>query len=162
MSKSIAAGGALNDGFVGDVVTSMLTEAQFQNQRNAGWVLMDGRNVNGSKYSTITGNSNIPDARGLFLRGKNNGRIDGLQNPDGDLAIGTYQSDAFASHTHIQNSHNHSTNIPALAASGTDGGPAYINTTASVTGSTTATNQNSGGNETRPKNITVNYFIKIN
>lgn len=192
MSKTIAVGGTQNDGFVGDIVTSTLTEAQFQAQRNGTWVLMDGRAVGGSRYSTITGSSTIPDARGMFLRSKNNGRVDGLQNPDGDLALGTYQADAFASHTHIQNAHTHTQNahthaqdphthvVPNLvyaqpgvtnsvhnelwiSGNTTTGSTTAVNqSTTAVNQNATAVNQNSGGNETRPKNITVNYFIKIN
>lgn len=161
MSKSVAAGGAQVDGFIGDIITSILTEAQFQAQRNNGWVLMDGRNVGGSKYATTTGNNVIPDARGMFLRGKNNGRADGKQNPDGDVAVGTYQADMYTSHTHIQNAHAHPYTA-AGAAGGWGSGLEAERPYASNTGATTATNQNSGGNETRSKNITVNYFIKIN
>lgn len=199
MSKSVAAGGAQVDGFIGDIVTSILTEAQFQSQRNSGWVLMDGRSVGGSKYATTTGNSVIPDARGMFLRGKNNGRADGKQNPDGDVAMGTYQADSNKAHTHIQDSHNHTQNdhthnngVTQAGNPSTNDKQAYTPyqvtattpnagwvswagnfrgyTSNSATGTlgiasniaTTATNQSDGGNETRSRNITVNYFIKIN
>src|ERR1700761_330867 len=77
---------------VGSIVDSLLTEAQFQaqlgNPNPATWILADGRNVAGSTYTDITGNSNIPDFRGLFRRGKNNGRADGFQNPDGEIGLG--------------------------------------------------------------------------
>lgn len=136
---------------VGDVVQSMLTEVQFQAQRDSTWVLMDGRSVTGSEYEAITGNSNLPDACGLFLRGKNNGRIDGNENPDGDLALGTFTNDKFRSHDHGINSRpgttlsNGGSNVPF-------NGPGVNNTTIVA---------NNGGNETAPKNITVNFFIKI-
>jgi hypothetical protein len=195
MSKTVAAGGAFYDGFIGDIVTSMLTESQFQAQRNSGWVLMDGRSVGGSKYATVTGSNTLPDARGLALRGKNNGRADGKQNPDGDVVLGTYQADGFGTHTHIQNAHNHTQDAHSHTvtdpghhhtitggAGGAYGLPrSYDGNSAAVANATstnttgitiasatatnqvsTATNQTSGGNESRPKNITVNYFIKIN
>jgi hypothetical protein len=130
---------------VGDMVTSMLTEAQFQSLRSADWVLADGQNVAGSTYAGLVA-ATVPDARGQFLRGKNNGRVDGKQNPDGELALGTYQADEFDSHTHDIGG-----GFGASAAFGTLAG-----STANATSSST------GGNETRSKNITVNVFIRIN
>jgi hypothetical protein len=187
MSKSIAASGSSFDGAIGDVIASMLTEAQFQSQRSTNWILMDGRNVAGSLYANVTGNSVIPDARGAFLRGKNNGRSDGSENPGGDLAMGTFQSDAFGSHAHTisgggsstltirqQNTGVSSVTVPAdtfdLGLNGvpygegqTYGGAATPTNQASVTLATSSVTVNAnGGNETRPKNITINYFIKIN
>jgi len=53
---------------VGSVQQSMLSEVQFQNELGTTWVIMDGRNVAGSRYEAITGNSNIPNAFGRFFR----------------------------------------------------------------------------------------------
>jgi len=135
---------------IGSVVQSMLTQAQFQAETSAGWVLMDGRSVTGSAYHTLTGSTTIPDARGVFLRSKNNGRADGNQNPDGDSALGTFQDDAFESHTHTQNVGAHSGSV-----NDNTGGAEFGYENSTITGAT-------GGNETRPKNITVNTFIRIN
>lgn len=136
---------------VGTILESMLTEAQFQTQLGnpspATWVLADGRSAVGTTYQSITGFSTVPDLRGIFTRGKNNGRSDGNQNPDGDLPLGTYTADKFASHSHT-----------GAAAPAANGPPAattlnyFGNTTSGVT----------GGNETAPKNVTVNCFIRIN
>jgi hypothetical protein len=71
-----------NQNPVGMIVQSMLTEAQFQAINGTNWVLAAGQSVTGSQYATITGNSSIPDLRGMFLRGKNNSRSDGNQAPD--------------------------------------------------------------------------------
>lgn len=117
---------------VGTIMHSMLTEVQFQSQMNTNWVLMDGRSVAGSVYSSLTGSATIPDATGRFLRGK------GANNPDGNLALGTYQSDTSRVVGGIAFD---GSSYPLFGASGS--GSAY-------------------GNETRPKNITVNIFIKIN
>lgn len=157
----------LNDGFgaIGEFKDSMLTEVQFQNLHGVGWILADGRSVTGSKYHSITSNTNVPDARGIARRGKNNGRVDGNQNPDGDVALGTFQADAFGSHTHIQDAHSHTqtvANAGGLSGALNQGTTAVPVTAATGTGSTTATNQSSGGNETRAKNISVNVFIRIN
>ena len=142
----------INAGVIGDVKTSMLSEAQFQALRDSSWILMDGRSVVGSGYETITGNTNIPDARGLVLRGKNNGRSDGKENPDGDVALGTFQDHEIVSHSHQK--------ILAPQPAGAGNG-----TPQSSAGSETlrpTSNNATGGNETRMRNTTVNFFIKIN
>jgi hypothetical protein len=137
-------------GTLGDIRTSMLTEALFQSENDTTWIIADGQDVTGSDYHTLTGETTIPDTRGTFLRGKNNGRVDGKQNPDGDLPLGTYQVDDFFSHDHsVSSSSFTGGGAQAAIASNNVGYPAHI------TGMT-------GGNETRPRNITVNIFIKIN
>lgn len=99
---------------VGSIVASMLDESTFQAQNTSPsperWVLADGRDVTGSTYQSLTGDTTIPDLRGNFLRGKNNGRSDGKENPDGDLALGTYTASKFASHNHgyTDGGHTHS------------------------------------------------------
>ena len=144
---------------VGDVIHSMLTEAQFQSLRGTEWVLADGRSVVGSQYQTITGYSNIPDLRGQYLRGKNNGRSDGNQNPDGDLGLGTFQDDQFESHTHaIDQTNEYNPNI----AKGMHTGAGSTEYHPNLTDPTDHCIVNTGGNETRPKSVTVNIFIKIN
>ena len=147
---------------IGDVVQSLLTETQFQSERGLTWVLMDGRSVTGSDYATLTGSSSIPDARGVFLRGKNNGRSDGKQNPDGDSSLGVYQEDAFQGHGHLYRSKNQGAN--AYNNAGANAGIHNLDNSFPVerpinlSGSGTVRY----GTETRPKNITINYFIKIN
>ena len=154
---------------VGDTVYSMLTEAQFQALRDTTWVLMDGRSVVGSEFETVTGDSTVPDARGQFLRGKNNGRIDGQENPDGDVVLGTQQTDAIQGHKHNYtrswlgaNNFMHHPNTSVGLATGADN-PVVT----SGNGVTDPVDDGSNGVprtglETRSKNITVNTFIKIN
>jgi microcystin-dependent protein len=58
-------------GIVGAIQQSVLTETQFAvaaGHDAANWVLADGRSVAGSKYAQITGNANVPDLRGAFIR----------------------------------------------------------------------------------------------
>lgn len=95
-------------GHIGSVVSSVLTETQFQALHGTGWVLMDGRSCVGSTYATITGQSTIPDARGMVLRGKNNGRSDGNQDPSGERAVGNLQNDSIQGHYHDKSETNHS------------------------------------------------------
>lgn len=155
---------------IGSVLPSMLTEAQFQAELGSTkWVLADGRASTGTDYGTLTALPNIPDLRGLFLRGKNNGRTGTESNPSGDLAIGSFQDDAFQAHNHGGGNHNHAIpNNEYLTPDGVDWsddewggykGPISENVPTSYSGNIIATE---GTNETRPKNITVNYFIKVN
>ena len=136
---------------IGSVKQSMLDEATFQSIHGTGWVLMDGRDVTGSDYDTIVFGGiggNIPDARGQFLRGLD---TSGTIDPDGaGRVVGDSQVDDFKEHTHTITTYDTafggSANIRGYGASVRDAP------------STNAT----GGAETRPKNIAVNIFIKIN
>jgi hypothetical protein len=151
---------------VGDVKQSVLTEAQFQSLHGTSWVLMDGRSVAGSDLDTEFGVSTLPDARGVFLRSKNNGRSDGNQNPAGERAVGFLESDQMQGHKHGMDKAGMGygagpgdgswgradTNSPANAWVYNVGNPS----TDTINGTPRT------GAETRPKNITVNTFIKIN
>lgn len=153
---------------VGDVKHSFLTEAQFIAEHDATWVLCDGQAVPGSDWVTITGNANVPDPRGRFLRAKDNGA--GV-NPN-ELAPGAAQGQATArnglgitQNTTGSHFHNYDKNNPMVFAGGANPG---------ALSATTSTQTNSAGNhnhavaitggdaETRPVNSTVNMFIKIN
>jgi hypothetical protein len=130
---------------VGTIIHSMLSVAQFSSEYGDNWVIADGRGVIGSRYEQITGVSAIPDMRGVFLRGKG-----AAYNPDGDLALGTYSADKYASHSH---------NVP-FGTSGTT--IAIYTSTSANTRSAQVPTDVSGGNETSPKSVTVNIFIRIN
>jgi len=66
---------------VGDVRQSMLDPTAFQLLNGDTWVPMDGRDVTGSVYETITTSSNVPDATGVFFRsqGGNAGAVGAVQ-----------------------------------------------------------------------------------
>lgn len=86
---------------IGSIVESLLTQSQFQTAiGNANWLLCNGQTCGGSAYATLTGNTTVPDFRATVLRGKNNGRSDGNQNQNGDLALGTLTVNQIANHTH--------------------------------------------------------------
>jgi microcystin-dependent protein len=156
---------------VGSVMHTMLTEAQWQTQMGNNtppyyWVLADGRSVVGSLYNTITGLTNVPDLRSVFLRGKDNGR--GL-NPNGELAVGTYTADKYGSHSHTitDPSHTHTTTASyvnygtGMGIQSNQGQQAQTRNTinSATTGITINT---SGGNETASKSVIVNIMIRIN
>lgn len=150
-------------GFIGQYLESDLTLAQHQTLYGVGWVLADGvTSCVGTTYGSVTGRLVVPDARSMVLRGKNHSRADAFADPDGDKALGTETQDKFETHTHIQNAHSHVLTVHSSGA-----GPRALSGSATQLNSTntepaTATNQNTGSNETAPKTLTVNIFIKIN
>jgi microcystin-dependent protein len=133
-----------------------------------GWLVCNGANLSrttyadlyavcGTNFGTVNGSSfNIPDLRGAFMRGWDNGAgIDpdaasrtatSFGGATGDN-IGTEQADELASHDHD-----------------IIGGGSGLTTDATVSplndGTNTASTELVGGNETRPFNIAMNYIIK--
>ena len=134
-----------------------------------GWLLCDGTDINRATYSglftaigiiwgagDLASTFNLPDLRGRFLRGVDNGA--GI-DPDaagrtllhfggntGD-AVGSYQLDEFGTHYHKYGS---------SARTGDDSG----NGIGDADAGSTFNSASNGGNETRPKNAYVNYIIK--
>jgi len=115
------------------------------------WVLADGR-VATTEYFQATGNSNVPDLRGMFLRGLNVGRADGKEDPDPDFEgniriAGSYQADTLKSHSHTEDLST-GDNVDIF-----NGGPFGGNHIVQ-TGKT-------GGAETRPRNMAVYWYVKV-
>ena len=100
--------------------------------------------VVGDNYGVGDGASTfgLPDLRGVFVRGLDNGR-----GQDAGRVIGSYQSDEIASHTH--------SGTAGDAGTLSDGGGGRANDLSTYT--TDAT----GGSETRPKNVAMMYCIKF-
>jgi hypothetical protein len=127
-----------------------------------GWLLCNGDLIptSGTTYEnlkTLCG-PNTPDLRGMFLRGIQGTRSDGKGDPDvgsrigGGNMIGSYQDDDYKSHSHyiprrFSNTYNGDTVLFS------DDNEAYYTDHGMETGL-------KGGNETRPKNVYVNYIIK--
>jgi microcystin-dependent protein len=133
-----------------------------------GWLLCDGNSYARSGYAELfsvigtafgTANSssfNVPDLRGRFLRGRDGGAGNDpdsvsraalkLGGNTGD-SIGSVQNDDFESHSHETSYSEEGT----LAAGSFHSAP-WVNGTHFTL--------NTGGSETRPKNVYVNYIIK--
>ncbi len=137
-----------------------------------GWLFCNGQAVSRTSYSslfaaigTIYGKGdgsttfNVPDYRGMFLRG-----VDAGAGKDPDTAsrvaqgsgtalkggnLGTLQADAFASHNHNFGGLNYGS---IFFWPGSSAGSYIHNSTHTA---------DTGGNETRPKNVYVNYIIKF-
>ena len=123
---------------IGEVRAADMTLSEFQAINGTGWIIADGSACTGSVYASVTGHSVVPDSRDRVLRGL---------GPTYSAALSATQNDQNKSHTH---SYTAPTGGAGLFPAGGSYGP---------TGSTTGSE---GGNEARMKNVTVNYFIKIN
>ena len=108
---------------------------------------LDLFNVIGYTYGGSGNSFNLPDLRGEFLRGWDNGR--GI---DSGRTFGSLQLDEFKSHTHPYTALYNG--VYAGAAY-----PGYDGTGDSVT-SPTLTTQATGGSETRPRNVALLPCIK--
>lgn len=158
------------------VVTGSVT-AYAGTSAPSGWLICDGSTLSRTTYASlyaVIGNAfgegdgsttfHLPDMRGRFIRGFDNSAgndpdsasrtASGTGGNTGDN-IGSYQADVYGSHTH-------STKVWSdTAASGTRTvGDGWTNSSGPYTISSTYGVQSSGGNETRPKNINMNYIIK--
>lgn len=151
----------LPDAPIGAIISTTLTYEQFlkvnqiENLSSSEqiWLPCDGRPVSNGNYITQT-----PDLRGVFIRGANimdvneNNHTDPVdntrKNPDNTI-VGDYQDDAFESHRHSSDYPHNDGSWGAISGPGNQSGRTGRNTT-SV-----------GSNETRPKNITVLYLIRV-
>lgn len=105
-----------NGGYVGEIAVSPLTESEFQGQKGSDWVLADGRNIQGSELSKIRGSETCPDLRGVFLKGKDNGR-----SLSDERSLGSYTSDKTKTPnnpftTNSNGLHNHSASLNSAGA----------------------------------------------
>ncbi|MCP4135594.1 MAG: tail fiber protein [bacterium] len=143
----------------------------------SGWLLCDGRAIDRVSYDTLfavvqvnwgSGDGsftfNLPDLRGVVLRGANQGRVDGYADPDFagrvflnggsnnsvDEKIGTFQMDEFMKHTHSYDRH---AGLRYNTGNNSDGRVLCIYSIERATSS-------AGGNESRGKNAAVHYIIK--
>jgi len=134
------------------------------------WVPCDGRSVAGSKYAlsahcSANGKS-APDLRGVFLRGINDYDVPGYSphpkhnqlNPE-DKKANEFQDDAIEKHTHVLNLYRHGYawgNAPDGVSTNE-----YKQHDNSLKKMSTFENENAAS-ETRPKNVTVYFYLKIN
>lgn len=167
-------------GAVGDVKYSILNPTLFAQVNGDCWVPLNGGDITDSKLSNITGQSNVPDISGLFLRSQ---EFSGGANRDPDRthssSIATFQDQSYQSHNHGLNDPGHSHPIIDKVAqlqpnSWVFGAlqPAnpfvynanqFLSENRTINNATTGvTVNNFGGAETRPKNLNVWMYIRIN
>ncbi len=79
----------MSDLAIGSIQQSLLTEAQFQAvMGTTDWVLANGQGVSGSQYNLITGNANVPNLKGCYIRmaGGNSGGVGQVQEESVDVS----------------------------------------------------------------------------
>ncbi|MCK9345120.1 MAG: phage tail protein, partial [Candidatus Pacebacteria bacterium] len=144
---STAGGGAIDPAPIGSIVSYAGTVAP------AGYLICDGSSLLRTAYPALFSaigttygaadatHFNLPDLRGEFIRGFSNGRA----GVDVGRVFGSWQADELKSHTHT---------AYVMAPGGSYA--AYSN----IAGPQTVTTSATGGSETRPRNVAMNYIIK--
>ncbi|MCR9255379.1 MAG: phage tail protein [Alphaproteobacteria bacterium] len=134
-----------------------------------GWLYCDNSSVSASQYQGLfnvigttyggdSSNFNLPDFRGYFVRGVDDGAKidpdaadrtlkDGSKPASPDTTPGTYQSDELKSHTHGYQQFQET-------------GQGNVKNDDSDWGNADATSDATGGSETRPMNVAVFFLIK--
>ena len=137
---------------LGTIISSALTESQM-NTINSKFYLCNGQSCVGTNYASLTSNSVVPDLRGQFLRGLDGS---GIVDP-GRTLLGSQQDEL--------KSHRHTVTLGSIEEEGGSrdpGGYPQIDLSDLTSNTAADTISFSGGAETRPKNIAINYFIKVN
>ena len=106
-----------------------------------GWLECNGQAAP-SALAAVLGTSNVPDLRGEFVRGFDNGR-----GVDSGRTLLSTQSDELKSHDHTYQSNSVGNSVT--------GGPTPIGD-----GQQDNTTSSTGGSETRPRNVALMYIIK--
>lgn len=143
--------------FNGEKHTSGMVSAFAANSAPNGWLECDGSAVSrtvyerlfntiGSTFGAGDGSTtfNLPDLRGEFVRGWDNGK-----GTDSGRAFGSSQSDAIGAHTHTYDT-----------SSGTGGSADKSRSADNNFVDGKGTTDSTGGDETRPRNIALMYCIK--
>jgi hypothetical protein len=159
---------------IGTIIASYLTFDQFSGvtsnnincpsglfmARCSKWAPADGRTVPGSKLAglQLPLEGTVPDLRGVFLRGLDEfdsagsapAQNDNRNDPEKSRRAGSYQADELKEHDHgFATSLNQTQVGPNSSSFGKNGGPGFRTS-------------KEGGSETRPKNVAVYYYIRIN
>ena len=120
--------------------------------------------IDNSDYDDRMKNGLLPDTRGKFLRTSNNGLTGDTSDPDTTRKIGNFQEDAFQGHQHNLRSHwgngssgHQNPNAQGYGVKHYGDGIFTIGIQPHGNDGNPRTTK-----ETRPKNIAVNTYIKIN
>jgi len=175
---------------IGTVVTSILSFEKFSQLNEdpdpnsfkpsvSKWAPLDGRNVSGSLLAQYTNTDSVPDARGMFLRGLTsfdtfNHTTNGQLGDYNDTrVVGEPQQDTFQGHWHVMSgkvSTKDNPNGHPVVLGGSDDdihieslGPNFDKHNYIKSPKDDGTNGTPRtSTETRPKNIVVYYYVKIN
>jgi len=158
---------------IGSIIASVLNYNSFLqangllvngDMSKAIWIPCDGRILNASAYHNY---GNVPDLRGVFLRGINDfgvtytgvGNVsDNRKNPE-DKQAGELQEDQFKKHNHGINYYQ---GVHWDFPSSEYAGAVQPLQNGQGVGAGKPTTDAGTATETRPKNVTVYYYLKIN
>ncbi len=163
-------------GTIGDVKYSILPPTTFKKYNGDGWRLMNGQNIEGTQLATVAKRTHLPDASNNFIRC--------LDPKDKNRQVGSVQNDAtrmphnrFVTNN-IQNTHKHPNTRGRIHSQPSNPGPpsgggraddfAHRENTKPIqtyTKDYSWTHNhiiNGGDPETRPKNIALYIYIKVN
>ena len=111
-------------------------------------------------WKPADGTNNTPDLRGVFLRGMENfGGQSSTRDPDrsGRSTLGSYQADAFGSHSHKINRDG---STPSGGGTKWSSGRIFRGTTNKTSSDQNSTTTSTGSSETRPKNVALLFCVK--
>jgi len=146
------------------------------NSAPAGWLAADGTAVSRSTYATLfaaisathgSGDGsttfNLPDLRGIFVRGSGSQTISGTENITYTKTFAAKEQDALQGHRHATSVTNGTlyggSGAVAFGGSGGNFGAASVAVTNPTTDTTNGTPRTAS--ETRPANIALLYCIKF-
>lgn len=141
---------------IGDVIYSILPPDQFQKEHGDGWDLLDGSPLKESDaIKRYYSPANLPDGRGVFIRSMNMNRDPSAGDQDGNRAhVGDYQRDGLKKHTHpipiVDFWGAGNVYLPAIAPRNPDPNRAGSEVNPD------------GIDETRPRNIALYLYVKVN
>ena len=152
-----------------------------RNSAPSGWLAADGASVSTATYAALFdaigytyggsgGSFNLPDLRGIFVRGGGSQTISGITYTG---TFATKQQDLLKSHNHTgatstNGDHSHVYSAPAFVSEpGGGSGPvqsdnrSFFDTSVNGAHNHSFTTDSTGGTETRPANIALLYCIKL-
>ncbi|OCX50873.1 hypothetical protein BEL04_19300 [Mucilaginibacter sp. PPCGB 2223] len=156
-----------------DQLCKVMQENPAIDNQNSSYVPCDGRNIEHSKLSELTGTLTVPDLRGRFLRGLNTIYSPGQpalvitsadeDDPNSNRKAGDYQADMLKLHPHTASGHINGSVCGSNGTHDVDGGDEKWNCDPNFGDHNVVVSvQPFGGSETRPKNVSVYFYIKIN
>jgi hypothetical protein len=137
---------------IGEIKHSMLLEADFNDENLGTWYLLDGRSCVGTAYQAVSGENSVPDAitNGEFLRQAKPGR-----------AVGTAEADSNKDHYHGRMEPQSTTTFSGNYVGDGHYGVPWTGWAGHTSYRPSSSHGREGAGESKPKNIAVNLYIKV-